>query len=94
MNNLFIFRYGYMERITIKDYLNVGDPISVFTSNGKTIKGEFVEEDSYYLTIKTVKETDSRDVVMVFKPYVESYSFKKRNKSPKAKKKKENKWTH
>ena len=94
MNNLFIFRYGYMERITIKDYLNVGDPISVFTSNGKTIKGEFVEEDSYYLTIKTVKETDSRDVVMVFKPYVESYSFKKRDKSPKSKKKKENKWTH
>ena len=44
-----------MERITIKDYLNVGDPISVFTSNGKTIKGEFVEEDAYYLTIKTVK---------------------------------------
>ena len=83
-----------MERITIKDYLNVGDPISVFTSNGKTIKGEFVEEDSYYLTIKTVKETDSGDVVMVFKPYVESYSFKKRDKSPKAKKKKENKWTH
>ena len=83
-----------MERITIKDYLNVGDPISVFTSNGKTIKGEFVEEDSYYLTIKTQKEEKSQDVIMVFKPYVESYAFKKRDKSLKKKKLKESIWTH
>ena len=83
-----------MEHLGIKDYLNFGDPISVITSNGKTIRGKFIEEDSYYLTIKTAKEENSHDVVMVFKPYVESYSFKKRDKKSKSKKKKVSKWTH
>ncbi|MDB3863434.1 hypothetical protein N9325_01150 [Alphaproteobacteria bacterium] len=83
-----------MERITIKDYLNVGDSIQVFTSNGKTISGKFVEEDPLFLTIQTEIKENSQDVVMVFKPYVESYSFKKRNKSKKSSKKKEKQWTH
>lgn len=83
-----------MERITIKDYLNVGDSIQVFTSNGKTISGKFVEEDPLFLTIQTEIKENSQDVVMVFKPYVESYSFKKRNKSKKSSKKKEIQWTH
>lgn len=83
-----------MERISIKDYLNVGDSISVLTSNGKTISGQFIEEDAYYLTIKTEKEETSQEVIMVFKPYVESYSFKKRKKVKKSKKKEEPKWTH
>ena len=83
-----------MERINIKDYLNVGDSIQVFTSNGKTISGKFVEEDPLFLTIQTEKKENSEDVVMVFKPYVESYSFKKRKKFKKSKKKEEPKWTH
>lgn len=83
-----------MERITIKDYLNVGDSIQVFTSNGKIISGKFVEEDPLFLTIQTEIKENSQDVVMVFKPYVESYSFKKRNKSKKSSKKKEKQWTH
>ena len=83
-----------MERISLKDYLNVGDSISILTSNGKTISGQFIEEDSYYLTIKTEKENNSEDVIMVFKPYVESYSFKKRKKVKKSEKKEEPKWTH
>ena len=93
--NIFItYRYSSMERISLKDYLNVGDSISILTSNGKTISGQFIEEDSYYLTIKTEKENNSEDVIMVFKPYVESYSFKKRKKVKKSEKKEEPKWTH
>ena len=83
-----------MERITIKDYLDVGDSIQVFTSNGKTISGKFVEEDPLFLTIQTENKENSEDVVMVFKPYVESYSFKKLKKVKKSKKKEEPKWTH
>ena len=62
--------------------------------NGKTISGQFIEEDAYYLTIKTEKEETSQEVIRVFKPYVESYSFKKRKKVKKSKKKEEPKWTH
>ena len=94
MNFFQRLRYSHMERITIKDYLNVGDSIQVFTSNGKTISGKFVEEDPLFLTIQTEIKENSQDVVMVFKPYVESYSFKKRNKSKKSSKKKEIQWTH
>lgn len=83
-----------MERITIKDYLNVGDSIQVFTSNGKTISGKFVEEDQLFLTIQTENKENLGNIVMVFKPYVESYSFKKRNKLRKSKKNEEPQWTH
>ena len=83
-----------MDRITIKDYLNVGDSIQVFTSNGKTISGKFLEEDPLFLTIQTENKESPEDVVMVFKPYVESYCFKKLKKINKSKKKEEPKWTH